>query len=300
MKKGEAMQALRAAILSDCNLCFRGKSAYLQTALADNKDNFTQREQIPIRDLKEFLEYFVVEVLRPLGVQPCAGHPRVNPHSHKSKAGEWLPSVELKTHACKLNTELYYEYYPSGKKAIPEDFTPTSLFLAWFFMFDGCSAWVSSGGPGIDMFLCTEGFDLHSIELFEEQLHKLGIRTGRNYKKGIKDGSGIEIAILQDSVDHFTSIVDPYIIPPYRYKVKYRGSCPPELVRKYREHYKKNSIEYYGELGSTKREHYNESVRNRHGKRKAQNAAAQTAEEEGRAAQNQRFLSGLRAKLRGG
>lgn len=229
-----AMQKLQAAILSDGGLRCQGGNACFYIALSDNKDNLIQRERIPIGDLLAFLQRFVEEALKPLGIEPLQGHPRVEPHITKSKNGEGLPGVLLWTRTSELNTGLHHECYPNGKKVIPESFVLTDVFLAWFFMFDGNSQWSSSGGSGINVSLFTQSYDFHSIELFEKQLHHLGISTGRKHDKRIKDGPGIIITILRDSTDYFMKRIDPHVVFPYRYKIKYKGSCPPELAEKYR------------------------------------------------------------------
>lgn len=236
MNQGLAIQKYRAAILSDGGLYRnRGRgNAFFSMSLSDNKNGLVQREQIPIRDLLEFLQLFVVEVLKPLKIGPLSGYPKVESRIGKSKRGKWVPGVRLITQIHELNTELHHKYYIDGKKIIPKDLVLTDVFLAWFFMFDGTSAWNGTGGPGVGVKLCTDGFDLHSVEVLEKQLHKFDIGTGRHCAE-VESGAGIEIKILEDSVDHFMGVIDPYVIPPYRYKVKYRGSCPPELAEKYRE-----------------------------------------------------------------
>lgn len=232
---GNVMQKYRAAILSDGNLCLHGYNAYFRIALSDNKDNLVQRDLIPIEDLLGFLQRIVVEVLEPLGIEPCSEHPRIVPHITKSRSGESLPGVILETRNSELNTELWREYYLKGIKTIPENFVLTDVFLAWFFMLDGHSKW--SGGSRVDVFLCTQGFDPRSVELFENQLHNFGLTTGRKYIV-VEKGAGVMIVISPGSTNHFMAIVDPYVVFPYRYKVKYRGSCPPELVEKYKKYHR--------------------------------------------------------------
>lgn len=237
-----AMVKLRATIVSDGGLYLNGRNAHFCLSLSDNKDNLVQRELIPIEDLLKFLHRFVAEVLGPLGIELCDGHPRIELHITKSKDGGWLPGVLLTTRNSEFLTRLHHEYYPDGSKIIPESFVLTGVFLAWFFMFDGISMWNGTGGPGVYVRLCTHGFDLRSVELFEEQLHKIGINTGRTYVS-VEKGAGIMITILAGSTDHFMKIIDPYVITPYRYKIKYRGSCPPELATKYRKHHNKQQRE---------------------------------------------------------
>lgn len=275
MNEKEAMQAYRGTILGDGNLQLDGGDAQFRMSFSDNRRDLVQRVLIPVEDLLEFLSNFVIEVLAPLGVKSCTGHPRVNPYAGKDKKGRWLPGVYLATKTSKLNTELYREYYSSGKKAIPEGFALTNILLARYFMLDGNSKWDNRGGPNVGVSLCTQGFDLHSVELFEGQLYKLGVSTGRAQYK-VEKGAGIEITILAGSSDYFTSIVDPHVIPPYRYKIKYRGSCPPELV----ERYKKN------------RRQHNESRREWSSKRKEE----QTKE----LFNNLKLIDNVRVKLGGG
>lgn len=237
-----AMQKLEAAILSDGHLNQSCRNVSFRLSLSDNKRNLVQRELIPIEHLLEFTRIFVAEVLRPLGVEPNTGYPKIYNRIGKDKEGKFIPGVMLETHVSRFLTELYHKYYPNGKKAIPEDFIITDVFLAWHFMLDGCSQWHGYGGPGVVVNLCTHGFDLHSIELFESQLYSLGVNTSRSHKR-VEDGAGIMIAISWDSTDQFMSIVDPFVISPYRYKIKYRGSCPTILAAKYKEQRKRKKEE---------------------------------------------------------
>lgn len=267
------MQKFRAAVLSDGSLRPSRGNACFHIGLSDNRKDLTQREQIPVEELLKFLQRFVTDVLRPLGVEPCSGHPKIEHRLIKSKDGKWLPGVTLWTRVSDLSTELYHKYYPDGERIIPEDFALTDVFLAWFFMFDGTAEWNSSGGPGVSIYLGTEGFDLRSIELFEEQLHKLGVDTGRRYYKGIEKGAGIGIRILADSTNHFMQMIDPHVIQPYRFKIKYRGGCPPELAERNREHYNR----WFRDWRSKNKERYNEYQRKR---RKEKKMEEQTVLEE--------------------
>lgn len=248
-----AMQALRGAVLSDGGLRLNGKNALFYINLSDNKNNLVQREHIPIEELLNFLQH-LVETLEPLGIKPCNGHPRIKPHSTKSRVGEWLPGVMLETLTSGLLTKLHSEYYPIGKKIVPEGVALTDVILAYFYMLDDNSKWGRSGGPTIYVYLYTQGFDLHSVELLEKQLHNSDISTSRMYVL-VEGGSGVVIRILQDSVDRFMGMVDPYVIPPFRYKIKYRGSCPPKLAIGYREHNRKYMREYMREYYKGRKYH---------------------------------------------
>lgn len=228
-----AMEALRGVILSDGSLVPHGQNAYFSIGLSDNRSNLVQREQIPIEDLLLFLQHLVMVALKPLGIKPCRRHPRTRLYKNP-KTDEKLPGVVLETTVSELLTELYPEYYPAGKKVVPEGSILTDILLAYFFMLDGYSAWHNRGGPTIKVYLYTQGFDLHSVEILENQLLSLGVNTGRAHVGGGE--SKVVITVSQESVDHFMSIVDPYVVPPYRYKIKYRESRSPELVDKCKEH----------------------------------------------------------------
>ncbi len=214
-----AIQALRGTILSDGSLVLPAQNAFFYIGLSDNRENLVQREQIPAGELLAFLQHLVVAVLMPLGIKLCSGHPKVRLYK-KPGTNERLPGVVLKTLVSKLLTELYFEYYHVGRKVMPEGAPLTDISLAYLYMLDGSSSWENRGGPAISVYLCTQGFDLHSVELLEKQLHDFNIGTGRAYTKG--GDSKVEVTILQDSVDRFMSMADPYVIPPYRYKMKYR------------------------------------------------------------------------------
>lgn len=236
MNKEEAMQAFSGVMLGDggLQLSSGNRNAYFYIKLSDNKTNLIQRGHIPIGDLLKFLQYFATEVLQPLDIQPCTGHPRVQPHSSKSKEGEWLPGVLLTTHCSEFLTKLYHMYYINGRRVVPEALVLSGITLAWLFMNDGYSGWDRRKGQGIAVGLCTQDLDLYSVERLESQIHNFGINTGRT-RRYVKQGAGILVTVLADSSDYFMQIVDPHVIPPYRYKIKYRGSCPTELNRKIAE-----------------------------------------------------------------
>jgi len=214
-----AMQALRGVVLSDGSLALPAQNAFFYIGLSDNREDLVQREQIPIEELLAFLWHLVTTVLVPLGVEPCSGHPKIRLYK-KPGVDSRVPGVVLKTRVSELLTGLYSQYYYAGKKIVPEGIPLTNISLAYLYMLDGNSSWEDRGGPAVSVYLCTQGFDLHSVELLEKQLHNFDINTGRAHTKG--GDSKIEITILQNSVDCFMSIVEPYMVPPYVYKVKRR------------------------------------------------------------------------------
>ncbi len=231
--KGVAMQKLEAAIISDGYLQPKSGNAYFYLSLSDNKD-LVQREKIPINELLDFLRSFVADILSPLDVKPCTGYPKVVLRMGTSKKGIYLPGVMLCTLKSELVTELYHKYYPFGRKLVPGSFTLTRLSLAWLFMFDGNSQWDNNGGDRIIVSLYTQGLDTNSVEILEHGLALLGVNTGRNHVK-VQNGSGIIISVLADNTDCFMDLIEPHVVPPFYYKVKYRGSCPANLLARYRE-----------------------------------------------------------------
>lgn len=239
MDSKSAQEVLDGVMLSDGNLAFTGRRAYFSMGLADN-GSYRQREQIPLVELLEYLQH-LADILGVLGVSPCEGHPKVKPHSTKS-SGEWRPGVRLVTRVSDFLAEQYRRWYVGREKIVPEDISLTPISLAYWYMLDGTSKWTAS--PTILTTLCSFSFNLHGIELLERQLHNLGFNTSRRYQK-VEQGSGLAITILQDSVDNFMRTIDPYVVPPFRYKIKYRGSCPYELSGEYKIRSRKQQREYY-------------------------------------------------------
>jgi len=70
----------------------------------------------------------------------------------------------------------------------------------------------------IDTHLYTQGLDQGSVGRIEEGLHDLGPHTGRGVE--CRGTSGIAITILQDSVNLFMDIIEPFIVPSFQYKIK--------------------------------------------------------------------------------
>lgn len=250
MNKEEAQQVFDGVMLGDGGLVFMGSQAHFVIGNADNKE-FTQREQIPVEDLLEFLQH-LAEVFRVLGVEPCAGHPKIIPNAARSLSGKKLNGCIFETKGSLFLTDQYHRWYKGGEprhdkknryyiadaeKVVSKGFKLTPLSLAYWFMLDGRSVWTN--GISIDAGLCSYSFGLNSIKDLEEQLHSFGLSTSRNYRKAWlgkgKPDSNIQIAILQNSIDSFMSIMMPHMVAPYLYKIKYRGSCPTELASKYRE-----------------------------------------------------------------
>lgn len=120
-------------------------------------------------------------------------------------------------------------WYSNGAKRIPEDFRLDSISLANEFMGDGNSYYNHGrSSSGVTIRLSTVSYDLTSIGKIEEQLKEIGIahlsRILYSNCSRAKGASGISINILGASAERFISLVEPYIVPSFKYKVKKPGS----------------------------------------------------------------------------
>lgn len=235
-------------MLSDGGISFEGFSAKFSMSLADNKKHI-QRETIPVEKLLEFLQHLTT-VFSTLGIIPNTGYPKIILNSTKSKDGKLLPGCVLSTMVSSFCKEQYTKWYRNGmeykmdkyssgtysrgEKVLPKDFKLTPISLAYLFMLDGTSVWKNR--TSIDVCLSTYSFNLLDILSIESQLHsKFNLVTGRaifkpRSERTSKTNSNIGITIHQESIDSFMTVVKPYVIDPYLYKVKYRGSCPVNIL----------------------------------------------------------------------
>ena len=114
--------------------------------------------------------------------------------------------------------ELYHQWYPNGKKVVPEGFTLQPKSLASFFMDDGSSSWL---GIGVMVSFYAQGFTVSDIERLERLICEYGLNCYPNY------GTPSEMPRLvirdKSSVARFMDIVKPYITPSFEYKLKYPG-----------------------------------------------------------------------------
>lgn len=177
------------------------------------------KSRIKNENLLGYLGYLSRNLLA-LGVSTSPGYPKIcysNRQPFVYCALQTLTSPFLL-----LQRERWYpNQYGSnlGWKEIPESFELTFRSLATLFEGDGSS---TPNGPSIYIIIATQGFNGRSIELIERQLHKFGLNTGRSYVK-VARGAGVRLSIFQDSVNDFMHMIDPFVVEPYRYKIKYRA-----------------------------------------------------------------------------
>ncbi len=212
----EALEAFDGLMLGDSGLVYRGKSAKFHLGLSGKK------LEIPSSELIVYLEH-VRDALGILGIEAMLGYPKIC--RGVKRDGRSYEYCELWTRVSAFLTlehiRWYHELYPDGTahKEVPGDLVITPISLASWFTGDGSSSF--GNGPSVPVYLYTEGFNIRSVTLLETQLHNLGLNTGRARARA-RRGSGVVVTMLQDSVNDFMGLVDPYVIEPYRYKVKYR------------------------------------------------------------------------------
>ncbi len=104
-------------------------------------------------------------------------------------------------------TQLHSQFYPSGKKIVPQiELDPLSL--AVWYMDDGSQCRSS------DVYLNTQQFDIESQKCLLNALSQIGLNGRLN-----KDKSYYRIRLLKSSLEHLKNLVRQHIIPSMRYKL---------------------------------------------------------------------------------
>ena len=107
------------------------------------------------------------------------------------------------------------KWYTEGKKIIPTDIILTPKTLAWWFMGDGGSRYTYKKLI-VEVQLCTESFQIREVRFLIKSLESLGVKS-RIKRYGV--GNRIFIK-KKDSVIRFMTIIKPFILPCFYYKVK--------------------------------------------------------------------------------
>lgn len=112
------------------------------------------------------------------------------------------------TRSLKRLTPFYKKFYKKGKKIIPKDIQITNLALAVWFMDDGSKSYNT-------VYLNTQQFDKKSQEILKNFLYsKWKIKSTFN-----KDKKYLRLRIRVESIEKFKSLIDPFIIDSFRYKI---------------------------------------------------------------------------------
>lgn len=197
MKKDDASEVLDGTLLSDAGISIpRGsiKGVY-QIALSG-------------REHMDWL-YYIKDALDALEVKVGSGYPRF--FTRIGPTGKPYDYCVLQSRSSLTLACVFLRWYHSGRKEVPEVLRLTPTCLANWFMGDGTSP---RGSRGLKVSFATHGFSTPSVELLEHLLGSLGFHVS---------DTRVGIYLHQDSVDDFMRMVEPHIVPSYRYKVKYKG-----------------------------------------------------------------------------
>lgn len=160
----------------------------------------------------------VARALSSLGIRISDGYPKV---SHSVSRGKPYTRCDLLTLSHSLLALERGRWYRKGKKEVPPDLYLTPLSLSHWFMNDGSSSFTKY--VTVYVSLSTYCFSIDSMEILERELSCLGIDSFRGKDKRVALGAGIRLFVRQTSVNRFMDIVEPYIVEPFKYKVKRRS-----------------------------------------------------------------------------
>ena len=105
-------------------------------------------------------------------------------------------------------TALRIQWYPEGKKIVPNDLVLDPMILAVWFMDDGSMCRES------DVYLNTQQFDLISQQRLIYKLEQLGI-----YGRLNKDKNYQRIRFLKSSIPALRDMIQSRLVPSMKYKL---------------------------------------------------------------------------------
>lgn len=157
--------------------------------------------------------YYIKDALVTLGVDVSYHYPKSGTRISRGKVFKLCSLSSLTSPFLTLQR---IKWYPNGVKEIPEgfEFTPASLANAW--MGDGSVIELFEGHLSE---LSVPNFSLHSIEIVERALHSIGITNTSRVHRDVGN-SGVIIAVRQSSRDTLAGLVEPYLLPSFRYKIR--------------------------------------------------------------------------------
>lgn len=133
--------------------------------------------------------------------------------SYMRKTGIW--STNLSSSSYPELTLLRKLWYPDEFKIVPRSLKLTDKSLAFWFMGDGTSRFTYKNFI-VEVGFCTESFRLNDCLYLKSELERLGIKSRINRYK-----NGFRIYVKhKESVIKLMSLVKPYMIQCYYYKVK--------------------------------------------------------------------------------
>lgn len=208
MDRDTAFEVLDGVMLSDGSICRPSLNAYFHMTLSGG------------RHLDWLL--YIRRALRTFDIPVGSEFPKAFPAI--GYGGKPRTFCELRSRVSQFLTLQYERWYFTGKKEVPEDFVFTPAVLANEMMGDGSSNWYN-GNPsiGVCAHLSTQSFNLHSIEILEYELRQLGLLHLSRTHHPAQGGSGIGIRILGGSAADLMELIEPHVMPSYRYKIKKPG-----------------------------------------------------------------------------
>ncbi len=129
----------------------------------------------------------------------------------KSRAGRGVRiAYRFTTRSLPIFTSYFQRFYKNGKKNLPLDLTLDPLALAVWFMDDGARSRSSS-------YLNTQQFTIEEQEFLQKLLWQtFSLKSSLN-----RDKSYWRLRISTESTKQMVSIIGPYILPLFQYKLGY-------------------------------------------------------------------------------
>jgi len=200
-----AEKVLDGAMLSDANV-YPSKGSHEISRYLDSYF----RIQLGGRNHMDWL-YYLREQLEALGILFTTTYPKLAKRNSDGYISSWL--ISRTSSFLSVQRE---RWYPYGSKVVPFNLTLSPVSLANWFMGDGSSS--RNKGGAVMATLSTHSFDHQDVHRLRLELGRIGIHTGKaDY------GKYHVITILQDSIDLLMSTIEPFVVPSFKYKVKYRG-----------------------------------------------------------------------------
>lgn len=138
--------------------------------------------------------------------------------------------IWLSTLTDKIFTKLRKRWYVNGIKIVPFDLILTPKTIAFWYMGDGNSYWVSGNhDKKVNITFSVEGFDTESINHLKTKLQSF-LQTKINIHRSKKKYQIIRISKSFD-VDLFFRMIQNYVLPSFSYKIKF------PLVRTHEEQF---------------------------------------------------------------
>jgi len=145
---------------------------------------------------KEYVEWKYNELKNIVSTQP---------HIRFSNAGRI--AYRFTTKSLPELTEIYRQFYRAGRKIIPDNLKIHPLSLAVWFMDDGCKSYRA-------IYLNTQKFNItEQTKLINLLNTQFSIKASLN-----KDKKYYRLRIAVSSIGRFLEIINPYLLPMFRYK----------------------------------------------------------------------------------